>query len=75
MEELRSWMMLKGLYMGGLIFGILQYPKYEERQQLKCEAFYLSTISTHDFDRCAMLLTYVSFLEHESKLTFVIYLF
>ena len=31
MEELRSWMMLKGLQMEGLIFGILPYPKYEER--------------------------------------------
>ena len=35
----------------------------------------ISTISTHDFDHCAMLLTYVDFLEHESKLTLVIYLF
>ena len=47
MEELRSWMMLKGLYMEGLIFGILRYPKYEERQQRKCEA--LSQLSEHMF--------------------------
>ena len=45
MEELRSWMMLKGLYMEGLIFGSLRYPKYEERQQRKCEA--LSQLFQH----------------------------
>ena len=45
MKELRSWMMLKGLYMEGLIFGILRYPKYKERQQLKCEA--LSQLFQH----------------------------
>ena len=45
MKELRSWMMLKGLYMEGLIFGILRYPKYEERQQLKCEV--LSQLFQH----------------------------
>lgn len=38
-------MMLKGLYMEGLILGILRYPKYEERQQLKCEA--LSQLFQH----------------------------
>ena len=32
-------MMLKGLYMEGLIFGILRYLKYGEQQQFKCEAF------------------------------------
>lgn len=42
---LQSWMMLKGLYMEGLIFRILRCPKYEERLQLKCEA--LSQLFQH----------------------------
>lgn len=45
MEELRSRMMLKGLHMEGLIFGILRYLKYEQWQQLKCEA--LSQLFQH----------------------------